>query len=308
MSIEIITGIPGAGKTLFTLDKVCKEYPERTIYYHNIADLKLDWIEMDDPKKWYELPHGAVIVIDEAHEVFRKFDARQSPPDFIEKFAYLRHQGHDVLLITQHAIDLPTFIRNRCKFHYILETPMTSTSKATVLKFKGFQSHPNIPDVRMTADEYHWSFPKELYDKYKSAEVHTKKITVPKTFYRYGAMGLIAVCALFFSVRSILQSFGMGEEEQPQQQQSFNLASIDTQVKNSIDNYFAQNTPRVSYLPHTAPKYDELNEPKSVPKPQCLSTKNRCQCYTEQITKLNIPESQCRDIVENGYYDDSIGG
>jgi len=67
--ITLLTGIPGAGKTLLSVTELAKEYEGRDIYYYNIPELKLPWSHLDDPSNWQELPQNSVIFIHEAHEV-----------------------------------------------------------------------------------------------------------------------------------------------------------------------------------------------------------------------------------------------
>ena len=117
------TGLPGSGKTLNTIREVERDYgpvpppgrfrsllirlglvPEpkprkvRDVYYYGIPDLDTDklnanWIEFDTPDKWYELPDGAVIVIDEAQRVFGAQDGRKARPEHVARFETHRHQG-----------------------------------------------------------------------------------------------------------------------------------------------------------------------------------------------------------------------
>ena len=51
--LHVITGLPGNGKTLFTLDYVEKlrKQSGRPVYYSSIPELSLPWELLDDPKK-----------------------------------------------------------------------------------------------------------------------------------------------------------------------------------------------------------------------------------------------------------------
>ena len=80
MDLNLVTGKPGASKTLNTIKDVEKRRIEeaRPVYYHGIKDLILPWIKMDDsekleedetlitPHSWWNAPFGSIIVIDEA--------------------------------------------------------------------------------------------------------------------------------------------------------------------------------------------------------------------------------------------------
>lgn len=86
-------------------------------------------------------------------------------------------------------------------------------------------------------------------------------------------------------------------------------------------------TPRVPDVPSSAPRYDTLNVPRSAPRPVCSSTRDpglverskergmshgvvrgveyACQCYTQQVTRLETSFEFCMDVVNNGYFDDT---
>jgi zona occludens toxin len=67
--------------------------------------------------------------------------------------------------------------------------------------------------------------------------------------------------------------------------------------------YVYMETPRVQGLLYTSPKYDELTKPSAVPMPAaCIDSANRCQCYTQQGTKIAVSKNLCIDIAYNGYF------
>jgi zona occludens toxin len=79
--IELITGLPGNAKTLYTIGEVKRraEAEGRPVYYAGIKELQLDWtpIEAD---KWTDCPAGSIIVIDECQKVFRNRSLGAQPP------------------------------------------------------------------------------------------------------------------------------------------------------------------------------------------------------------------------------------
>ena len=74
--IKFFTGIPGSSKTLNAVKEINEDplYQNRPIYYHNVKEVTFEnWIELSDEevKKWYELPAGSVIFMDEVQKIFR---------------------------------------------------------------------------------------------------------------------------------------------------------------------------------------------------------------------------------------------
>jgi zona occludens toxin len=73
--------------------------------------------------------------------------------------------------------------------------------------------------------------------------------------------------------------------------------------KLSTSEWLAEQKPRIDGLPHTAPAYDDLAKPQSVPAPQaCVEMGNKCKCYTDQATPIEVPDDMCKNIVKNGIY------
>ncbi len=128
--INLVTGLPGSGKTLWTLTTVV-DYVEkenkaliaqgkspRQVYYHGIPDLTLDWIKMESPEDWINLPSHSIVVIDECQSTFRPRAASVKPPPFIAEFETHRHKGLDFFLLTQHPMLIDGNIRRLAGKHY----------------------------------------------------------------------------------------------------------------------------------------------------------------------------------------------
>ncbi|REM12184.1 hypothetical protein DSI34_10975, partial [Mycobacterium tuberculosis] len=119
--ITLITGTPGAGKTLYTISKLLlslvgttvkqevdgetREYP-RTIYT-NIRGLMIDHEFIDGSnagglRNWHEWAKpGSIIVFDEIQKVWTpRANGSAVPPD-IQALETHRHMGVDFILITQ---------------------------------------------------------------------------------------------------------------------------------------------------------------------------------------------------------------
>jgi len=136
--LNFISGLPGNGKTLFAIqhlrdyqksenDEVTKHNskPEnaddqkqlRQVYYHGINELKLDWEKLEDPDKWYKLPQGSIIVIDEAQKIFPPLANSAKKPLHYTEFDTHRHRGYDVYLITQDPYNIDFRVRSMAGRH-----------------------------------------------------------------------------------------------------------------------------------------------------------------------------------------------
>lgn len=304
--INLTTGSPGAGKTLFTLWYVQQlaERENRTVYYSGIADLKLPWVELSDPAKWFECPPGAIIVIDECQRLFRPRSYGSQVPEYVSRLETHRHAGHDLFLITQHPMLVDTNVRRLVGCHRHVVRPF-GMERCTVHEFPQLRENPD--KNRDGSVRHEVGYPREVFDWYQSAEVHTVKRRVPPRVWLLLAVPFILV-ALVWGVFDSLGRYA-GEksepavaEAQPSSGGSVTKAPRAAPAKAEPD-WFAARVPRVASLVYTAPVYDEVTKPVEAPAPvACIAQGERCTCYSQQGFRLMVEVSACRQIVERGIH------
>ena len=198
--ITFISGMPGFGKTLFTIDFVRKyvedEYKDaiaaaerkgedlnavekRPVYYSGINDLKLPWHEMDNPESWYQLPQGSIIIIDECQKVFTALPNTAKRPKFYTEVDTHRHSGFDLFLITQDPVNVDIRPRSMSERHFHLSRSY-GLNRSTLYEWQSVQlvsggRYKNIEG----GIKKEWKFPTDVFELYKSAEVHTHKRRLP---------------------------------------------------------------------------------------------------------------------------------
>ncbi|SEC08942.1 Zonular occludens toxin (Zot) [Pseudomonas anguilliseptica] len=79
--------------------------------------LQAEWVEFEDPLKWYELPLNAIIVIDEAQKFFRIRPQGSQVPEYASALETMRKQGHELHCITQNPELIDLHFRNLCNGH-----------------------------------------------------------------------------------------------------------------------------------------------------------------------------------------------
>ncbi|MDZ4212205.1 MAG: zonular occludens toxin domain-containing protein, partial [Methylotenera sp.] len=194
--INLITGLPGSGKTLFTLktvnDLAIKD--NRTVYYHGIPDLILPWVLMDKPEDWINLPNGSIIVIDECQSTFRPRAASTKPPAYISEFETHRHKGLDFFLLTQHPMLIDGNIRRLSGRHFHA-VRFYGFNKSTVHEFQQVRENVDKNTAGSIANQFF--FPKEVFNWYKSADTHTIKKRLPMRLFMIIALPIFFVAILF---------------------------------------------------------------------------------------------------------------
>ena len=303
--ITLITGQPGAGKTLHTLWKVkaLAEKEGRDVFYNGITDLKLPWAELVDATKWHELPTGAIIVLDECQRTFRTRSNGSTVPEHVSQLETHRHKGYDIFLITQHPMIIDGNVRRLVGTHIHVMRRFGGSS-AVVHEWNGVKEQ--CDKNRKDSQSKTWNYPKEVYDYYKSAELHTHKRKIPNA-----VIFLILVPFILGVLVYFLYGFTNSKMSSDKSQNGSSVAampagftsSTEKSKKMTKEEWLAAQVARIDGLPQTAPVYDDLARPQQVPSPQaCVVMGDKCKCYTNQSTPISMPDDLCRNIVSNGIY------
>lgn len=313
--INLVTGLPGNGKTLYCLSyvKEMSERENRPVFYSGIANLTLPWTEIE-AEKWFECPPGAIVVIDECQRVFRPRTISKDVPEYVSKLETHRHQGIDLFLITQHPMLADTAIRRLAGNHrHVVRT--FGTQFATIHEWGSVKDNCDKKAGRSDSVKLRWKFDKKAFDYYKSAELHTVKRNIPlKVWFLAAAPILILGAVLYMKYFTQKQmNGGVVDASQPLQSsaslpQAQGVNSKKVSYKNALEDakqYVFEQQARIDGLQHTAPKYDDVTVPTRAPVPVgCIASRDRCGCWTQQATPIAMSETMCRDIVKNGFFED----
>ncbi|OEO23707.1 zonular occludens toxin [Pseudomonas sp. J237] len=348
--LYIRTGKPGHGKTLNTLREVDQSAKDqdRVVYYSNINGLKPEqmqakWYSFDDPEQWFHLPPDSIIVVDEAQGWFASRDPRARPPEHITRFETMRHQGHEVHLVTQDPRYLDVHLRRLCNGHIHYWRVFKSQQLIR------FESEVVVEKVEVKssfkdADKKTLRLDKRYFGAYTSTNgKHHFKVKVPTKFI----LAILAIVVAGVLAFRFYERYKVGTDtpDTPTTTEPSSASMVDTVTSsvgsfitsssgssegvrnNSPQRYLQSRTPRVEGIPSSAPIYDELTQPVSHPRLYCMSSTDPntyarshrkmpsavvngkptvCQCYTQQGTRVATEFTMCTQIVENGYFDPSI--
>ncbi|WP_193076145.1 zonular occludens toxin domain-containing protein [Pseudomonas sp. FME51] len=311
--LYLVTGTPGSGKTLNTIKFIAesKEFKDRDIFYFGIRDLSPDlgWVELTEEQayKWYELPSNAVIIFDEAYNVFPTKHGSQGTPEHVKRLATHRHQGHDVFLICQKVVgQIDTFVRGLVNRHQHYARIMGSLN-INRFTWDACQQSPDSAGTRKDANIDKFRMDKKYFGVYHSADTHTHTLSVP-----WGRVSLlvVGVVALVLMVKQIQSRF-QPDEPLPVAEQSGASAPFSGFVPSVTTGQ--ENVPLVDLLipeiegmPWTAPIYREkYTDVQDWPRPAACyqSERTGCRCFTQQASPLDVPVEMCEGIVVAGYFD-----
>lgn len=227
--IFLITGKPGSFKTLSTIERVQKYQQDQAKQglvrdvYTNINGINVEgWKTLEDPQKWYELPEGAIIVVDECQKETAGFGAMSATarqPETITELETHRHHGFDLFLITQ-GVHL---INSRIKplvdehYHYLrkygwnrahlyISTGIIPTTEREAVLRKEYEHKLYRPS-------------KKTYALYQSSTLHTVQRRIPPAVL-YGVPALLLfVWLIWHGINSVRSMAGDEQAAQTQQKE-----------------------------------------------------------------------------------------
>lgn len=309
--INVVTGLPGHGKTLYTIAFV-RELAKRegcAVFQHGITGLKLPWPE-HEPQKWQELPAGSIFIVDEAWKHF-PLRGRGEPPEWLGMLAQVRHSGVRLVLINQDPMSLDTFIRRRAGLH--LHVMRKFGSKWATIHEYPTGVNENVIKSRGQSIRHEWRYATDVYELYQSAEVHTVKRSIPARIWLLLSLPFIIGGALWYGWTTFSKTSGQDGSKPAGQVAGQGLAAGvpvgsaggtggGTRVMTAIE-YADQHVPRVAGLAYTAPVFDAVTKPVEAPYPAaCIKSPTRCQCYSQQGTKLDMQPELCSSIAAGGFF------
>ncbi|MBR8160897.1 hypothetical protein KDW98_06895 [Burkholderia vietnamiensis] len=207
--IELVTGTPGSGKTLYAVDRLRKEAKAgRRIVVDGIRDLAIDHVLADEQwmRKWYEnCQPNDLIVVDEVQRIWPPVSVSVKPTEDIEKLHVHRHLGVDFIVITQHPQRMNKTIRDLVGRHVHVRR-MFGMRKAMLYEW----DHAHNPQSLKDAVKTPWFYPKDVFRLYTSAELHTKpKAVIPKALFVVPVAAIAAVVFAWKGFKSVSSGFGI---------------------------------------------------------------------------------------------------
>lgn len=296
--IELRTGVPGSGKTLSMVEQLAKlnerwkKHPEeiRTVYVHGIPDLSLPHMAL--PLKlvqltktgapqlvpdWELVPDGSLILIDEAQGCFPPRSAANAAPDHVAYLNTHRHHGLDLWLTTQHPRLIDHSVRALVGKHMHYRR-LFGGSRAMVYEWDACSD--SLSGMKNAVTSY-WSYPKKVFEWYKSAEIHTKQKFKLPIWVWIPVIGL-AIGAYFIPKAYFVLSGGMSGK------------AITSEKKDASPSNAPGAKPADSLPPAAAPLAKV--EPVEI-RPEyvgCMASETKCSCMTSTGITISDPPN-CRE-------------
>lgn len=323
--LKLVTGLPGAGKTSNELWDFLqnKDYASRPKYCTPIkgfvaADHGVTEIPHID--KWQELPEGAVILCDEVQR-YCGTDIGREAPQWVQDFAIHRHSGKDLIFLTQAPGFLHPFARKLVQPHVNYHRPY-NLGRSMRYTWESVQSDPASRTARNLGQSQMVKTDKRVFDLYTSTVLDTHKARPPlKTIAVLAVAILLSLVCFYFVIKYVLHYTGSESTAQVEPvtakatMQAAAIPAPSSFGMTSGENkpVWTEETmkPRIAGLPYTAPVFDQLTPPTDFPRvAACMSSESRgtCNCYTQQGTPMDVPQSACLVYIKHGSFDYWLAG
>lgn len=310
--ITIITGTPGAGKTLYAISKLIQPLIGTTVtgrdpdgnqievprvIYTNINGALFDHELIDggdnqglrDWHKWAK--PGSVIVFDEFQKAWPPRPNGSKVPDDIQALDTHRHMGVDFILITQSPMNVDRHVHGLCGRH--LHVRRMGNMGLTIVYEWDHCSRSLLYSKSIAKSP--WRFDKSVFRLYKSAELHTK---TPRRIPSLVWLVLIACGALSYlgptAYGRIVDRTGSGSE---------NLSRISHKQPvhappGQADPVQALADPRQSISAASSPTGDHPATPEPV-FAGCIMVRARCECFDAAGAKIPDTSGMCLQLASS---------
>jgi hypothetical protein len=315
MPINLVTGLPGHGKTLYTLArlKADSDREARPVFHASgvtadgIPGLSIDGWQAHAADAWHDLPANSYMLIDEAQKVFPIRARSSAVPVHVSELETHRHKGLDLWLITQHPQLLDTHVRKLVDRHFHVVRKF-GTHFATVYEFpSGVQDAPEKNKQKNGVVRHEWRYPKSVFAWYKSAEVHTVKRRLPAKVWITLAVLLLVPFLMWVvyerlyvqhgqaAARAAAASAASAASGVPVRSTKLSAHQADAR---SAGEYLASMRPRIVGLAFTAPAFDALTKPVEAPYPSvcAYSPDFPCRCWSQRGFSLEVPKGLCEQL------------
>jgi len=311
--IYLYTGLPGAGKTLRAIWRGMQLKAEgRRVFALDVngLDFAATGIELYDAslEEWAtSLQPNDALIVDEVQTYLPPANFRKVLPKWIEELTRNRHKGVDLIFITQHPMNMDGFVRRLVTQHEHLIS-VFGGPEANVYRWESCNEDPDADSQKAKADKSKWPYPKEVFGYYKSAQLHTRKKSLPRKVYLMYAAIVFAVLALGFGAWKLSSMMHAAKDKAVQAgavvgPSAFASSQVASGKRSHLPDaeWLGQWKPRVEGVMWSSPGFDD-RKVQSDPELYCMigNDTGSCRCVTEQGTHAVVSLDACRSYVKNG--------
>jgi zona occludens toxin len=330
--LTMFTGTPGAGKTAALVDILADLIGDRPIFVAgsmeggklvpSLEGLTIPHTVIKGEDWPTELPDGAIMVLDEAQQLWRPRGPGAKVPPHVSELETHRHRGLDILLTTQSPKLIDANVRALVGRHvHIRDVGWYG---------RWWYEWPECNDAlawKSCQNKKRYKLPKRVFELYKSASLHVKPLRgFPPALI--GLMLLLVFLAgLVWFITGRLNSktaapeldkkgqvvTGLPPMAQPRHIASASASPPPAAGGAAVPDERVDFIPRVYNRPWTAPAYDALRKVSALPTiTGAICINDKCECYHHKAKLLDVASEACaswaKDRPFNPYLADEASG
>lgn len=312
--IILVTGTPGAGKSLLAVSTLLPGYIgqklveengetfDRRVLVDGVKNLLLPHELMAPTKTNFEgdiLPEqegdglhnwygwckpGDVLFIDEIQRYWRPRGNGSKVPRMIAELETHRHKGVDFIIVTQHPMLIDQNVR-RLVGRHIHVRRMWGGARAVRYEW----DHCSSPDKVGDATKSYWPYPKDAFKFYKSAEVHTKQGGRPPLALAAVGLAMVALPVVAYAAVTRVQDMLNPAKAPTEATQNLTASLTPPTAKATVqpaqpdDSVAASSAPVVTVETAPVPEFAG-----------CIASATRCVCFDPQGARVTVPDAACR--------------
>jgi zona occludens toxin (predicted ATPase) len=294
--ITLITAVPGSGKTLYCIGLILKAVEQGRPVYANIDGLKIAKCH-PAPDDWRDTPEGSLVIYDEAQQphLYPSTAHRGEVKDErLRQMEVHRHSGHDLVFVSQSPSFLHHHIRKLAGEHIHLYRAF-GAKVVTKYTWQHTCDSPNDRGEQTRADAVPWKFPKEWFQYYTSATIHTHKFKMPKKLAALLVFIAVVVALVVWNASTNESSLltGSGVAQHVESVTVEKAPSVPGGVRS------APTTGPKSALPATTTLYNWSATETAKPVSGCIYNATRCQCFDASGSLYAMAHAQCLSVASN---------
>lgn len=258
------------------------------------------WTErLPDHNDWTKLPAGSFVVYDEAHsdgvtpgleKYGVLFPATGKPgesqdPRIRAMSTHRSSFSMDLVLITQYPNKIHHQVRTLVGQHMHMNRAM-GLAAAGMFTWTRTQPDPYDEQAREKAEEEIWKYPKDLYKRYLSAQIHTTshKFRIPKKVWSGVSMLLVSVAVAWGLYHFLVPDQARHTKAKPPQAEASLLAPA--AASSSVESSSGSG------------EYYSLTAPVVVALAGCIDSQRGCRCYNVEGDQIDQTQAECRAVVD----------
>ncbi|ENX34259.1 hypothetical protein F889_02923 [Acinetobacter colistiniresistens] len=304
-TLRLITGGIGTGKSLWTVDQLFQlkdKEPDRKVYTDITGIQHTGIISVPADFDWRDAENNSLIVFDEVQykELFSRHNSKRDQQ--ILDLTTIRKRGIELWVITQRARFLNADVLGLVNEHVHLEKKAKKASKVFI--FQEAETTITQKKKMFAFKKYVYQYPEHLYGFYESIKEDAKHHT--RSWVHQGIILVLITMAIaligigitvykgYMSSDLAKQQQAAAETAKPSETQN---AAQPTQGTTSTQQSSSNSVEKISYNPNRPYQFDYEFQYEVKDKPQlagCIIFKNECTCYTQQATKLEMTQKDCK--------------